>query len=135
MPPSTRITTHRTDEDFPALAVSHDGTAWMTYVAYTRGSRVPLDQAVMQDNLAAKVLAYRWDDFVPKGNGDQLKLMRFEGRQWSAPLSVTPSGLDLWKPAIAVSGDGSVWLAWSQNDGGNFDLYGRAAAVEPPGAA
>ena len=40
-------------------------------------------------------------------------------------LPVTRTGLDLWKPALAVAKDGSVWVSWSQNDSGNWDVYRR----------
>ena len=125
LPASTRITPLNTDDDFPAVAATNDGMAWLTYVAYTRGSSVPLDQVVLPDSLAAKISAGQWDDFVPKGNGDQLMLMRFDDGRWSAPIPVTRTGLDLWKPAIAVAGDGSVWVTWSQNDSGNWEVYCR----------
>jgi hypothetical protein len=44
-------------------------------------------------------------EFVhPKGNGDQIWLMRFDGTNWSEPMPVTENGLDVWKPTIALDG-------------------------------
>src|SRR5262249_61548180 len=31
-----------------------------------------------------------------------------------------------YKPAVTVDGSGRVWVFWSANDGGNFDLYARS---------
>ena len=64
--------------------------------------------------------------FVPTGNGDQIRLVKFDGKQWSAPLPVTEPLLDLWKPTVTVGGAGRVWVAWSQNVGGNWDIYRRS---------
>jgi hypothetical protein len=62
---------------------------------------------------------------VTSGNGDQIRLVHFDGRQWSAPLAVTANLLDLWKPCAAVDGSGKVWVSWSQNTSGNWDIYRR----------
>ena len=52
--------------------------------------------------------------------------MKFDGQQWSAPMPVTEPLLDLWKPTVTVDGAGKVWVAWSQNVGGNWDIYRRS---------
>ena len=41
------------------------------------------------------------------------------------PMPVTEPLLDLWKPTVTVGGAGRVWIAWSQNVGGNWDIYRR----------
>src|SRR4029077_946745 len=41
------------------------------------------------------------------------------------PIDVTDPGLDLWRPSIAVAGDGSVVVAWTEFRDGNWDLYAR----------
>ena len=63
--------------------------------------------------------------FVPKGNGDQIFLVHFDGKAWSAPMPVTDPLLDLWKPTVTVDGKGRVWVAWSQQVDGNWDVYRR----------
>src|SRR5262249_32823922 len=50
----------------------------------------------------------------------------FAGGKPGEPIDVTGAGLDVWRPAVAVAGDGSVVVVWSENRGGNFDLYRRA---------
>src|SRR5690242_19950481 len=40
-------------------------------------------------------------------------------------MDVAGPGLDVWRPAVAVDGQGRVVVAWSQNEGGNWDIYRR----------
>lgn len=116
--PSFRITETPTEDDFPAAASDADGNVWMAFVAYTHGG---------MPNLSAP-LPEPPKDFefvVPKGNGDRILLMKFDGKQWAPPMPVTDAGLDLWKPTVTVDGNGSVWVIWSQNLDGNWDLFAR----------
>ena len=63
---------------------------------------------------------------MPRGNGDQVRLCRYDGRQWSAAMPVTEGLADVWKPTVAIDGAGKVWVAWSQNKSGNWDIYRRS---------
>ena len=54
-------------------------------------------------------------DFAPKGGGDQVRLLRFADGKAGEPIDVTGAGLDVWRPAVAVDGDGAVVVAWSEN--------------------
>ena len=103
------------DNDYPAAARGRDGAVWVAYVAYQRGGEPDMAAAARGD----------FRTFVPTGNGDQIRLVKFDGKQWSAPMPVTEPLLDLWKPTVAVGGAGRVWIAWSQNVGGNWDIYRR----------
>src|SRR3712207_1804627 len=100
---------------FPAVAAAPGGAVWCAYVAHNRGT--PLKDA--------EVEAGRFESLVPSGNGDQIRLTRYDGRAWSAPLDVTAAGLDVWRPAVAADGRGRVWVVWSQGVRGNWDLYAR----------
>jgi hypothetical protein len=62
---------------------------------------------------------------VPKGGGDQVRLLRVADGKAGDPIDVTGDGLDVWRPSVAVAGDGSVVVAWAENRDGNFDLYRR----------
>jgi hypothetical protein len=104
------------DNDYPALAAGRDGNAWAAMVAYTHGNDPDMEAAAKHD----------FRSLVTRGNGDQIRLVHFDGHQWSAPLAVTANGLDLWKPCVSVDGAGKVWVAWSQNTEGNWDIYRRA---------
>src|SRR5262249_13980774 len=64
-------------------------------------------------------------EFAPKGGGDQIRLVRFADGKPGEPLDVTGPGLDVWRPAVAVDGEGRGVIAWSQNEGGNWDIYRR----------
>ena len=116
VPAATRLTAGPTDNDYPAAARAKDGTVWAVFVAYQRGGEPDMEAAARGE----------FSTLVPKGNGDQVRLMKFDGRQWSAPLPVTQPQLDVWKPTVTVAGDGKVWVAWSQQSGGNWDIYRRS---------
>ena len=51
-------------------------------------------------------------------------------RPGRASRSTSPAaGLDVWRPAVAVDGDGWVVVAWSENRDGNWDLYRRTLSI------
>jgi hypothetical protein len=112
------------EEDFPAAAVAPDGTVYVAYVEHKHfgpPTAVPIDalpkdeQGIPKDFSALK----------PEGGGDRIMLTWFDGKQWAQPVPVTGEGLDVWRPAVAVDGKGTVWVVWSQNLKGNWDLLVR----------
>lgn len=115
-PLSVAIVTDPTDDDFPAAAVAPDGTVWVAYVAYRHGNPIdlPKDGSMPKD----------WSSLVTKGNGDQVKLIKFDGKKWSAPIDVTRAGLDVWRPSVAVR-EGLVTVVWSQKVADDWDLHHR----------
>jgi len=117
-PVSLPITDAPADDDFPATAITPDGTVWLTYVSYQHGNpiRLPTDGSIPED----------WSSLVTKGHGDQVKLMRFDGSRWSEPIDVTDTNLDVWRPTVAVDGSGRVWVVWSQNMDGNWEVLARS---------
>ena len=84
VPAATRLTAGPTDNDYPAAAHAKDGTVWAVFVAYQRGGEPDKEAAARGE----------FSTLVPKGNGDQVRLMKFDGRQWSAPMPVAgdPTG-------------------------------------------
>jgi hypothetical protein len=112
---AVRLTGPKTEDDFPALAKGKGGTAWLTYVEYVPGKPANPE----------RVHAGNFDLLEPKGNGDQIVLLRFDGKQWQPPLEVTDPGLFVWRPTVAVDGKGVVWVAWAQQALGNWDIYYR----------
>ncbi len=90
-------------------------TFWLAYVLYTPGA--PL--------VADRVLSGQFDALIPKNNGDQIFLRSFDGRTWAAPMPVTGTGCDVWRPTIAVDGKGIVWIVWTQKIGDNWELFCR----------
>ncbi len=116
VPLSVQLTSGPEDEDWPDATRAADGTVWVVYTAYRHAG--PLDAQAI----------HRTRDFrslKPTGNGDQVRLVSFDGRRWSEPLNVTKHGLDVWRPSVAVDGRGTVWVVWSQQVDGNWDLYAR----------
>jgi len=116
LPLARTLTRAETDDDYPALAAAPDGKFWCAYLAYNRGTGVD----------RAETDAGRYESLIPRGNGDQVRLMSYDGKSWSVPLPVSATGLTAWRPAVAVDADGKVWTFWSQLDEGNWDLHARA---------
>jgi hypothetical protein len=115
LPAHAQVTRDPGDEDFPSVCVAPDGAVWAAFVAYERGTPVRQEE----------IRSGRFDSLVTRGNGDQVRLMKFSGTEWSAPINVTDRGLDVWRPTVAVDRRGGVWVVWSQGVQGNWDLYGR----------
>ena len=122
VPFSAALTESATDDDLPAAAADAQGNVWAVYVAYTNGPK--LDPAALHKTR-------KFDSLVTRGHGDQVHLLKFDGKAWGAPMNVTEGGLDCWRPAVAVDGQGIVWVVWSQNVAGNWDLYVRGFDTRP----
>jgi hypothetical protein len=50
-----------------------------------------------------------------------------------APIALTKGGEDLYRPAIATDGRGRLWVFWSANEKGNFDLWACSLDNGKPG--
>ena len=116
LPAATRFAAAPSDNDYPAAARGRDGTVWVAYTAYRRGVETDMEAAARGD----------FRTLAPTGNGDQIRLVKFDGHEWSVPMPVTEPLLDLWKPTVTVDGAGRVWVAWSQQVKGNWDIYRRS---------
>ncbi|MBX6313726.1 MAG: hypothetical protein IRY99_12520 [Isosphaeraceae bacterium] len=104
-------------EDFPAAASDGRGGAWVVYVRHQpRGPEVSESFREPPKSFA---------NFVPEGGGDQIRLLHFADGKPGEPIEVTGEGLDVWRPAVAVDGEGKVIVAWAENRDGNWDLYQR----------
>ena len=117
LPLTVRLTSRPGDEDLPAAAQDADGNVWVAYMAYTHAG--PLDIEAIHNER-------KFDTLLSEGHGDQVRLLKFDGNQWSQPLEVTLEQLDVWRPAVAVDGQGAVWVVWSQKVDDNWDLYARS---------
>lgn len=112
---SVRLTSGSTEDDYPALARSGDGTIWLAYIEYKLGSPIIMD----------RVKAGSFETLETTGNGDQIMLMRFDGKAWQPALEVTGPGLSVWRPSVTVDGQGVVWVAWSQQVDGDWEIFHR----------
>ncbi len=110
-----RLTGPETEDDYPATAKGKDGATWLAYVVYQPGREIIME----------RVKAGNFEELEPKDNGDQILLRRFDGKVWQPPLDVTAEGLRVWRPAVAVDGKGDVWVAWSQQIDGDWEIYYR----------
>jgi len=120
IPPTTQITRNPEEQDYPAAATDRNGNIWLAFVIFRHNP----DHNRLRANFRTPP-----PDFsgmtAPTG-GDQILVRKFDGTSWLAPIAITAPGLDLYRPAIAVDGSGRPWVFWSQNDGGNFDVWARA---------
>jgi hypothetical protein len=104
-------------EDFPAAASDRRGNVWIAYVEHEACGPEVLESFRERPRSFA--------DFAPSGGGDQVRLLRFADGQAGEPIDVTGAGLDVWRPSVAVAGDGGVIVVWSENRSGNWDLFRR----------
>jgi hypothetical protein len=110
-----RLTEGATENDYPVMAKSKDGTIWLAYVAYQPGTPIVME----------RVRAGNFEALEPKDNGDQILLRRFDGKVWQPSLDVTEGGLRVWRPTVAVDGKGDVCVAWSQQVDGDWEIFYR----------
>ncbi len=105
-----------TEDAYPSAAMGPDGSLAVAYIAFTHGKGFE----------ALKPLTEEPKDFsylgAPTG-GDQIMFTEMKGGQWSAPLGITPPGGEYVRTAIAADGQGRLWVIWSGNEKGNWDLY------------
>src|SRR5581483_9439753 len=113
--------THDAEEqDFPAVAQT-DTEVLLAYIQFHHSDRALEDMS----RLDAEPKSF--DYLARPAGGDQVRLMRYSKarRSWSEPVEVSPPHEDCMRAAVAVDGRGRVWVVWSANRGGNFDLYAR----------
>jgi hypothetical protein len=125
VPASYRLTDTPEEEDYPSIASGKNGDAWLAYVEFHHSPdhvklAAPLHEALK--------------DFSPLKQpvgGDQIWLQKYSGGAWQQPVAVTKSGKDQYRTAVAVDGSGRPWVFWSENRGGNFDIF--ASPVDQSG--
>jgi hypothetical protein len=115
VPTAIRLYDGPDQQDFPAAAADGRGNTWVACVLHQ--ARGP----VLVSNLAERPKSFA--DYVPKGGGDQVRLLRYTGGKVAETVDVTGPGLDVWRPAVAVDRNGAVVVVWSENREGNWDLY------------
>jgi hypothetical protein len=108
------------DQDNPATAVSGD-TVYLTYTEFSHSNREA-------ESFAQRKQAPANFDWLSRPvGGDQVKLIHYSrlNRKWSDPEEVSPRHEDVLRSAVAIDGSGRVWVIWSANRAGNFDIYAR----------
>jgi hypothetical protein len=129
IPPTTRITDTPDEEDFPAATLDRDANIWLAHVVFhhhPRHNQLRVALRTPLQNLAPLA--------EPPG-GDQVLLRKYAAGAWSAPIAITGSGLDVYRTAVAIDSRQRIWVFWSQNDRGNFEIYARSVTGGRPGPA
>ncbi|HVJ68424.1 MAG TPA: hypothetical protein VM510_10590, partial [Caulifigura sp.] len=148
VPPVLALATTHADEDYPALARAKDGTVYVVYLAFTRGRDFqgererPTTPGAKEPALGGgpvKLIERPGDlDYLAQpAGGEQLWLQSYKDGKWSQPVAVTDGKLELYRPSVAVGGDGRVWVFYSAHlnadenlDHGNWELQARSFAPD-----
>ena len=64
-----------------------------------------------------------WQSY--SGQAEEIRLSKHEG-SWRTFTRVPGTSGDVWRPQVALDKDKRLWVVWSQQVDGNFDLYARA---------
>ena len=123
VPAWTRITNSADEQDYPVAAADRSGAVWVAYAEFRHNP----------DHNNIRNATNQFDLMDAKTGGDQILVKRFANGQWGDPVPVTDPGGDLYRPAIAIDGQGRTWVFWSANQNGDFDLWGRAMENGKPG--
>ncbi len=59
------------------------------------------------------------------GRTSQIRLRYLVGGKWSESIHVTDSPQNNWSPAVAVTQNGTAWIAWDRYDK-SYDVYSRS---------
>lgn len=115
-----RISTERTDDDFPALAMGEGGAGFLVYQSFTPG--IDRDERAKAWTTAPADLSF----LAKPAGGDQLWLHTRKGNAWNPErVAVTEPGRDIYKSAVTLDGEGGAWIVWSERLDGNFDILAR----------
>jgi hypothetical protein len=120
VPAAVRLTNTPEEEDYPSIAKDKNGDAWLAYVQFHHSRDntklgAPLGNAPKE-----------FSEYKEQTGGDQIWLQKFGGGAWQQPVAITKAGNDQYRTAVAVDGSGKVWVFWSENRGGNFDIFANS---------
>jgi hypothetical protein len=121
VPGTTQLTTSTEDEDFPALAQKGDDI-WVAFVQFVHADR-EAEERPRQYTEPPK----DFNSLARPTGGDQVWVMHYSKSKntWDPPIPVSDPKLDIMRAAVAIDGSNRLWVIWSANRGGNFDLYGK----------
>src|SRR5262249_46158643 len=117
---ATPVVTDKTEDDFPAACYGPDGTLWVAWIAYQVKEE---SRRVEPPNLKEQpkdFKAYYTPEF-----GDQLMVKYYRNGKWSEAIAVTDNKQDLMRCAIAAEADGTVWVVYSANRQGQYNVYAQ----------
>jgi hypothetical protein len=127
IPASTQITKTTDEEDYPAAAVASNGDVWMAYIQFRHHPEHNELRAAPQTAIKD------FSKFMASPGGDQIFMRKLSGGIWGPALAVNEAGADVYRPAIAIDGQGRPWVFWAQNIGwpagrANFEIF--ASVIE-----
>ncbi len=129
VPAASAVTTSLDEQDYPAAAVAKNGDVWLAWMEFKHAA----GHNALRLPLAAEPANF--DAWTTKAPGDQIFAARYAGGKWEAPVAISAAGGDLYRPAVAVDGQGRAWVFWSSNENGNFDLWARPLSGAAAGGA
>ncbi len=106
------------EQDLPAAARSGD-SVYLAYVEFTHGDRSQGLRRQLREEPES------FDPLARPVGGDRVWLREYSISQaaWGEPEPVGPGTEDIYSAAVAVDGEGRVWVVRSKQVEGNFDIY------------
>ena len=118
IPVMTPLTDSVEEQDLPATAV-HGDSVYMAYVEFTHGDRAQRWRRQLQSEPDS------FDPLSRPAGGDRIWLREYSisADAWGQPEPVGQGAEDIYSVAVAVDGEGRVWVIQSKQVSGNFDIY------------
>ncbi|MHB1562447.1 MAG: hypothetical protein ACYC61_33820, partial [Isosphaeraceae bacterium] len=104
-------------QDFPAAAADGGNGAWVVYLEHHPFGPDTLPAFTQRPKQFA--------EFRPQGGGDRVRLVHSRPGQAETPFDLTEGNRDVWHPAIARAGDGTLVVAWTEKHGDDWDIFAR----------
>jgi len=92
---ASKITGDERHDDTPAIAIDANGIPWTAWISY------------------------KYQD------GDRIYLGKLENGIVSEKIEVTDSPGDLFQVRLAIDKNNKIWIVWSENKNGNWELVGK----------
>jgi hypothetical protein len=122
-PAALKLTDSAEDQDHPAITQSDD-TVYVAYVEFSHSNR-------SREGIPPYTEEPKSFDYLARpAGGDQVLLVTYSKskRSWSDPRPVSAPKQDIMRASVAVDGSKRVWVFWSANKNGNFDIYAKSLA-------
>jgi hypothetical protein len=124
--PAVRLTNTPEEEDYPSAAAGPDGKIWVAYVQFHHSA----DHLKLR--VTPRVDPKKYAQYAAPTGGDQIWVQSYTNGNWQPPIAVTNAGSDQYRTAVSVDGSGRAWVFWSENRGGNFDIFARGVDASGP---
>jgi hypothetical protein len=127
VPASNAVVNTKDEQDFPAASADRDGNVWVAFQQFT------LNQKFIGFRNQLRGEMKDFNELRESPGGDQVMLAQYSRGKWADPIAISEPGGDLFKTAVAIDGSKRAWVFWSENKGGNFDIYARAVENDRAG--